>query len=78
MHLIRPKCLKKNFTHKGVPISFLPECGLHDKQRKTIGTRFPSPKRGMEAKISVAMPPTSSSGHVSKFYNKSRKQAIQL
>lgn len=32
----------------------------------------------MEAKISVAMPPTSSSGHVSKFYNKSRKQAIQL
>lgn len=33
---------------------------------------------GMEAKISGDMPPTSSSGLVSKFCNKSTKQAVQL
>lgn len=45
---------------------------------KTIGTCFPFHKTGMEAKISGAMPPTSSSGLVSKICSKSRKEAIQL
>lgn len=69
MHLICK--VQEKFYMQRALIYFLPECvRLHDKHRKTTGTHFPSHKTGREAKISA-------SGLVSKFYNKSRKQAIQ-
>lgn len=65
MHLIC-RVQEKFYTLELSIVSYL---RLHDKQRKTIGTHFSSHKTGREAKIS--------SGLVSKFCNKSRKQVIQ-
>ena len=75
MHLIKAKGLKKKLTSKIFPsFSYLRVLGLHDKH--TEGQDRDTILTGTEAKISGAMPPTSSSGLVSQFYNKSRKWAI--
>lgn len=70
---------KKLTNKKFLWVSYLRVWGLHDKHIKGHNRyTLPFSQTGMEAKISGAMPPTSSSGLVSKFCNKSVKQAIQL